>query len=89
MEEKTTNERLLIFYKLLANKLDFYKKLAIENIEKDIKNEKIDVKKNEYLELTNKFNSLFEKEINIELSKEIDESIFDDDLPVNVDDEEY
>lgn len=89
MEEKTTNERLAIFYKQLTNKLNFYKKLAIENIEKDIKNEKIDVKKNEYLELTNKFYSLFENEIKNELSKEIDESIFDDDLPVNVDDEEY
>lgn len=87
MEEKTTNERIYIFYKQLSNKLEFYKKLCIENIQKDIKNDKVDTKKNEYLELSTKFYYLFENEIVTEQSKEIDESIFDDDLPIQIDEE--
>lgn len=84
--EKTTNERIAIYYKQLANKLNFYKKLCIENIQNDIKNEKVDIKKNEYLELSSKFYNLFEDEIKEELAKEIDTSIFDNDLPIEIDD---
>ena len=77
MEEKTLEERIYIFYKKLDNKLSFYKRVAIENIQKDIKNDKILAKKDEYLELLNSFYSLFENEIKKENSKIIEKQIED------------
>lgn len=77
MEEKTIDEKIYIFYKKLDNKLSFYKRVAIENIQKDIKNDKILAKKDEYLELLNSFYSLFENEIKEENSKIIEKQIED------------
>lgn len=77
MEEKTMEEKIYIFYKKLDNKLSFYKRVAIENIQKDIKNDKILAKKDEYLELLNSFYSLFENEIKEENSKIIEKQIED------------
>lgn len=77
MEEKTIDEKIFIFYKKLDNKLSFYKRVAIENIQKDIKNDKILAKKDEYLELLNSFYSLFENEIKEENSKIVEKQIED------------
>lgn len=87
MEEKTLEERIYIFYKKLDNKLKFYKKISIENIEKDIKNEKIEGKRTEYIDLIESFYNLFENEIKLEIEKntkdeeEPSTDIDDEDLP--------
>ena len=75
METKTIEERIYIFYKKLDNKLSFYKKIAIENIQNDVKNDKITVKKDEYLELLNAYHDLFEDIIRDEFCKKLNETI--------------
>ena len=63
MEEKTLEERIYIYYKKLNNKLNFYNKLAIENIEKNIKNDRIESKRTEYIDLLDTYNDLFKDEL--------------------------
>ena len=87
MDEKTLEEKIYIFYKKLNNKLKFFKKISIENIEKDIKNEKIEGKRTEYIDLIESFYNLFENEIKLEIEKntkdeeETSTDINDEELP--------
>lgn len=74
--ELTTEEKIIKFNTYLSETLDYYKRLAIQNIEQDKKSEKVDITKNVYLELSNRFTYLFKDEITTELiNKEIREEL--------------